>query len=256
MQHILTEKKNHTFVVMLNRPKALNALNEQLLDELAEAIEDFEQDDDLKGAVLIGAGDKAFAAGADIQELARLSPEEALANSQKGQAIFARIEHCPKPVIAAVNGFALGGGCELAMACHMRVAAEHARFGQPEVKLGLIPGYGGTQRLVQYIGRAKATELLITGEMIDAQEALRLGLVNYVTAKGALADQCMEILRKAYEQSPLAIQLTLQAIAAGVDGEEGYQVEAMNFSRAIGSHDGQEGTSAFIEKRKPAFTGN
>ncbi|RMG21577.1 MAG: enoyl-CoA hydratase [Bacteroidetes bacterium] len=255
MQHILTEKKNHTFVIMLNRPQALNALNAALLDELDTAIKTFEQDDELKGAVIIGAGDKAFAAGADIQELTRLSEDEALGLSLKGQAIFSSIEHCSKPIIAAVNGFALGGGCELAMACHLRIAAEHARFGQPEVKLGLIPGYGGTQRLVRYIGRAKATELLITGEMIDAKEAYRLGLVNEVTPKGALADKCMEILRKSYEQSPLAIRLLLEAVAAGVDGEDGYYKEAVNFSKAIASQDGREGTRAFLEKRKARFMG-
>ncbi len=255
MEYLLTEKKNHTLVVMLNRPKALNALNAQLLGELEEVVKDFENDEQLKGAVIIGSGDKAFAAGADINELSKLSREEALAFGRRGHRIFQAIESCKKPIIAAVNGFALGGGCELAMACHIRIASEEAKFGQPEAKLGIIAGYGGTQRLARHIGRAKATELLITGDMIDAQEAYRLGLVNYVTPRGELADKCMEILRKAYKLSPLAIAYTLDAIAAATDGRDGYEVEAQNFSQAIHSEDGREGTKAFLEKRKANFVG-
>ena len=259
---ILTDKKNHTLVIMLNRPKVLNALKRKMLEEIADAIAEMKNDPDVKGAVIIGAGDKAFAAGADIAELQQLSAEEAVEISTYGQNIFFSIEQSAKPIIAAVNGFALGGGCELAMACHMRVASENARFGQPEVKLGLLPGYGGTQRLAQLIGKGKATELLITGDMLTADEAYRLGLVNYVTTRGELAEKCLEILRKAYQQSPQAISLTLDAIKAGYDNRNGhkdrsgYQVEAENFGKAIGSEDGKEGMAAFVEKRKPNFKGH
>lgn len=252
---LITEKKNHTLVIILNRPKVLNALKRELLEELLDVIEFMKDDEDVKGAVILGAGDKAFAAGADISEFETLNEEEARQVSEFGQKVFFAIENSPKPIIAAVNGFALGGGCELAMACHMRIASENAKFGQPEVKLGLLPGYGGTQRLVRLIGRGKATELIITGNMIDANEAYRLGLVNYVTTRGELADKCLEILRKAYEQSSLAIRYSLEAIHAGAQNENGYAIEAANFGKAIVSEDGREGASAFIEKRKPNFTG-
>lgn len=252
---LITEKKNHTLVIMLNRPDVLNALKRELLEELYQVILEMKEDEDVKGAVIIGSGSKAFAAGADISELVTLSAEEAVEVSKFGQMVFDAIERSPKPIIAAVNGFALGGGCELAMACHMRIASEGAKFGQPEVKLGLLPGYGGTQRLAQLIGRGKATELIITGDMINADEALKLGLVNYVTTKGELADKCLEILRKAYQQSPRAIAYSLEAIAEGYKSRDGYNKESENFGKAITSEDGKEGTSAFLEKRKPAFTG-
>ncbi|MEO0896219.1 MAG: enoyl-CoA hydratase-related protein [Bacteroidota bacterium] len=258
---ILTEKRNNTLVIVLNRPKVLNALKVELLEELYDAVKKLNEDDEVKGAVIIGSGDKAFAAGADISELAELTEEGAMKASQFGQKVFFAIENSHKPIIAAVNGFALGGGCELAMACHMRIASENAKFGQPEVKLGIIAGYGGTQRLAQLIGRGKATELLITGDMITAEEAYRLGLVNYVTTRGELADKCLEILRKAYEQSPLAIRYTLDAINAGyrsrngIEECNGYEVEAENFAQSITSEDGKEGTTAFVEKRKPSFKG-
>ncbi|MEZ4829907.1 MAG: enoyl-CoA hydratase-related protein [Bacteroidia bacterium] len=253
--NLITEKKNHTLVIMLNRPQVLNALNRKLLEELYAVVLEMKEDAEVRGAVIIGAGDKAFAAGADISELQNLSAEEARAASLFGQKVFDEIENSPKPIIAAVNGFALGGGCELAMACHMRIASEGAKFGQPEVKLGLLPGYGGTQRLTRLIGRGKATEMIITADTINADEALSLGLVNYVTTRGELADKCLEILRKAYQQSPLAIQYSLEAISAGYDNRKGYEKEAENFGKAITSHDGKEGTKAFIEKRKPNFTG-
>ncbi|MDX2250309.1 MAG: enoyl-CoA hydratase-related protein [Bacteroidia bacterium] len=252
---LITEKKNHTLVIMLNRPQVLNALKREMLEELYAAINEMKNDPEVKGAVIIGAGDKAFAAGADISELKNLSAEEAQEASKFGQMVFDAIENSPKPVIAAVNGFALGGGCELAMACHIRIASEGARFGQPEVKLGLLPGYGGTQRLTQLVGRGKATEMIITGDTINADEALDLGLVNYVTTRGELAEKCLEILRKAYLQSPLAIQYSLEAISAGFNYNNGFEKEAENFAKAITSYDGKEGTTAFIEKRKPQFRG-
>lgn len=252
-QHLLTETKNHTLVIVLNRPEVLNALNQAMLRELGEAIQAMKTDPEIKGVVIIGSGDKAFAAGADIAELQQLSAEEAVAASRKVQQIYREIELSSKPIIAAVNGFALGGGCELAMACHIRIAADTARFGQPEVKLGLLPGYGGTQRTVQLIGKGRAVEMLITGNMIDAGEAWRMGLVNHVTTRGELADKCLEILRRAYQQSASAIAYTLDAVNMAFQGEEGYIREAENFGKAITSPDGREGTAAFLEKRKPNF---
>ncbi len=256
MNYIHTETIGKTLVITLNRPDVLNALNLGLFAELNSIIEAFSADEVHLGAVLTGAGTKSFAAGADISELAGLNSKAAQAVSKSGQDTFFLIENCPKPIIAAVNGFALGGGCELAMACHIRVASDNAKFGQPEVSLGLLPGYGGTQRLVQLIGKGKATELLLTGEAIKAEEALSLGLVNYVVSRDELKDKCFEILGKIYTKSPLAIALTLQAISAGInDNLTGYAVEVHNFGKAITSEDGKEGTSAFLEKRKANFTG-
>lgn len=259
---LLTEKKGSTLIITLNRPKVLNALKHQVLVDLNQVVKGLAEDDEIKGAIIVGAGDKAFAAGADITELAVLTNDgKAQEFSRFGQQVFFAIENSAKPIIAAVNGFALGGGCELAMACHMRIASENARFGQPEVKLGILAGYGGTQRLAQLIGRGKATELLITGDMINAEEAFRLGLVNYVTTRGELVDKCLEILQKAYRQSPLAIRLTLNAINAGYNSRNGYEDcngyerEAENFAKAVISDDGKEGTQAFIEKRDPQFKG-
>lgn len=259
--HLLVTPQAETLVITLNRASVLNALNQQTLQELKMAIESLQADPKLKGAIITGAGDKAFAAGADIAEFTGLDVEAAIAWARFGQEVFFAIEHSAKPIIAAVNGFALGGGCELAMACHMRIASSNARFGQPEVKLGLLPGYGGTQRLAQLIGRAKAIELLITGDMIDADEALQWGLVNALTTRGELMDKCHEILNKAYKQSPLAIRLTLDALNAGYKNRNGYtavngyEVEAQHFGTAITSYDGREGTQAFLEKRKPNFKG-
>lgn len=253
---IRTEAQDKTLVIYLNRPEVLNALNLGLMAELKKVIHDFSHDNRYLGAIITGSGEKAFAAGADIAELSALAQEKAEVVSKDGQDIFFSIENCSKPIIAAVNGFALGGGCELAMSCHIRVAAENARFGQPEVNLGLIAGYGGTQRLVQLVGKAKATELLLTADVIKADEALALGLVNYVMPKEEMMNKCFEILNKIYQKSPLAVSLTLSAISAGVNSSlEGYDKEVAHFGVAITSDDGREGTQAFLEKRKANFTG-
>jgi len=254
-EFISTTTTQQTLIITLDRPKVLNALNQAMLQELADIVSKADTDRSIRGMIITGAGDKAFAAGADIGELATLDEENGVNASKFGQEVLEKIEQASKPIVAAVNGFALGGGCELAMACHMRVASENAKFGQPEVKLGIIAGYGGTQRLVRHIGQAKATELLITGNMIDAQEALYLGLVNYVTTQIELIDHCMQLLSKAYQQSPLAVSLTLDAIRATFTHPDGYLKERQLFGQAIASADGKEGTAAFIEKRKPNFTG-
>lgn len=253
---IRTETVNKTLVIYLNRPEVLNALNLGLMAELRKTIQEFADDEQHLGAILTGAGEKSFAAGADIAELSKLRREDAEQVSKDGQDTFFMIENCHKPIIAAVNGFALGGGCELAMACHLRVASENARFGQPEVNLGLLAGYGGTQRLVQLVGKGKATELLLTADVIKADEALALGLVNHVVPKESLMDKCMEIMDKIQQKSPLAVSLTLSAISAGVNSSlDGYDKEVSHFGTAITSADGREGTAAFLEKRKANFTG-
>lgn len=249
------EKRNQTLLITINRPKVMNALKYQLLVELKEVIANLQDDEEVLGAIITGSGDKAFAAGADISELSELSSTDASVTSQYGQDVFFDIERSAKPVIAAVNGFALGGGCELAMACHFRIASENARFGQPEVNLGLLPGYGGTQRLPLLIGKGRATELLLTGDMITADEAYRMGLVNHLTTRGELIEKCLEILRKIYTKSPLAVSYTLKAIQDGYSDTSGYKTEGELFGKAIVSDDGKEGTQAFLEKRKPNFTG-
>lgn len=250
------EQVGSTLKITINRPEVYNALNTQVIADLDQAISHLHNDSTLKGAILTGAGEKAFAAGADIAELSEVPADQTEAFSKNGQRVFNKIEKGPKPVIAAVNGFALGGGCELAMACHMRVASENAKFGQPEVNLGLVAGYGGTQRLVQLIGRTKATELLLTGDHIRAHKAEELGLVNYVTAQIELIEKCEEILAKIYEKSPLAVSLTLEAIDTGTyHPGKGMDKEAENFGKSLSSYDGKEGTKAFIEKRKPDFKG-
>lgn len=253
-QHLLFDIQSQTAIITLNRPAVLNALCIGLLEELRGAFGEVYQNPLIKGVILTGSGEKAFAAGADISELSSLDGEaEGIHASLRGQDIFDLIEKCPKPVIAAVNGFALGGGCELAMACHIRIASDNARFGQPEVKLGLIAGYGGTQRLVRHIGLGKATELLLSADMMDAKSALEWKLVNTVVSREELLPYCQDLLSKIYQQSALAVSLTLDAIRASYDGRDGYAVERQNFGKAITSEDGQEGTKAFLEKRKANF---
>ncbi|MBC8084463.1 MAG: enoyl-CoA hydratase/isomerase family protein [Hymenobacter sp.] len=243
--------------ITLNRPTKLNALNGATIREIGEATEQALADARVRGIILTGSGEKAFVAGADIAELAALSEPQARRAAEHGQEVFRRLEQSPKPVVAAVNGFALGGGCELAMACHLRVAADHARFGQPEVNLGLIPGYGGTQRLTQLIGKGKALELLLTADMVKAAEALRLGLVNHVVPAADLLPFSRELLGRILTKAPLAVGLVIDSVNAYfADDRHGYQVEVDAFGRCFASQDFQEGTQAFLEKRPAAFKGN
>jgi enoyl-CoA hydratase len=242
--------------VTVNRPDKLNALNAATIAELGVAIGDLRTRSDVAGVILTGAG-RAFVAGADIGELAAQTPEAARARSLRGQGIFRLYETCPKPVIAAVNGFALGGGCELALACHVRIASDVAKFGQPEVRLGLIPGYGGSQRLPRLVGRGRALQLLLTGEIIDAAEALRIGLVNRVVAAGELAGAARAMMLLMLANGPLALAACIDVADRGLDMtlEEGLALEAERFGALAGTSDMGEGTRAFLEKRPPQFTG-
>ncbi|WP_151089409.1 enoyl-CoA hydratase/isomerase family protein [Hymenobacter baengnokdamensis] len=244
--------------ITLNRPAKLNALNAATIGELGVAIEQGRADAAVRGILLTGSGEKAFVAGADIPELAALSGPDAQAAAARGQAVFRRFETSPKPVVAAVNGFALGGGCELAMACHIRVASENARFGQPEVNLGLLPGYGGTQRLVQLVGKGKALELLLTADQLKAEEALRLGLANHVVPLAELLAFSKNLLLKILGKAPVAVGLTIDCVNTFFEegGQAGYAAEASAFGQAFGTADFKEGTAAFLEKRPAVFKGN
>ena len=241
----------------VNRPDKLNALNAIVIAELGDAVTRVETDAAVRGVIVTGSGTKAFVAGADIGELADQSPLSGQTRALTGQQVFRRLERCGKPVIAAVNGFALGGGCELAMACHLRIASDTAKFGQPEVKLGVAPGYGGTVRLPRLVGRARALELLLTGEMIDAPEALRIGLVNRVVSGDRLLPESEALLRSILANGPLAVRACLDAVDAGSDIgiDEALLLEASYFGLLSGTEDMREGTRAFLEKRKPAFKG-
>jgi enoyl-CoA hydratase len=241
--------------VTVNRPDKLNALNATVIGELGDAIAAIEAEPEIRGVIITGAGAKAFVAGADIGELAEQGQIDGQARAARGQAVFRRWERCGKPVIAAVNGFALGGGCELAMACHLRVASETARFGQPEVKLGISPGYGATVRLPRLVGRGRALELLLTGAMIDAQEALRIGLVNRVVPADRLLADSEQLLRAILENGPAALRACLEAVDAGLDAsvDGALQLEAAYFGLLSGTAEMRERTKAFLEKRKPNF---
>jgi enoyl-CoA hydratase len=243
--------------ITLNRPDKLNALNGVVIGELGDAIGHIEGDPGVRGVILTGAGPKAFVAGADITEIAEQGAMDGKARALTGQQVFRRLERCGKPVIAAVNGFALGGGCELAMACHLRVASETAKFGQPEVKLGIGPGYGGTVRLPRLVGKGRALELLLTGQMIDAQEAWRIGLVNRVVPADRLLEEADQLLRTILENGPLAIRACLEAVDAGLEMslDQALLLEANHFGLLSGTGDMREGTRAFLEKRKPVFQG-
>ena len=241
--------------ITVNRPDKLNALNAATIGELGDAIDDVRRRDDIGGVILTGAG-RAFVAGADIAELAHQSPLDARQRAMRGQQVFRRFETSPKPVIAAVNGFALGGGCELAMACHVRIASEAAKFGQPEVKLGICPGYGGTQRLPRLVGTGRALQLLLTGEIIDAGEAFRLGLVNRVVPAAELLGTADAMLRQMLANAPLALAACIDAVVRGTETslDDGLALEAGHFAVLASTQDMAEGTRAFIEKRAPTFS--
>jgi len=255
-QNILTSNENGVFTITINRPEKLNALNAATIAELGQAIDYAQTDAVVRVVILTGAGEKAFVAGADITEFKGLDAQQGSKLAREGQVVFNKFENSAKPVIAAVNGFALGGGCELAMACHLRVASENAKFGQPEVKLGLIPGYGGTQRLVRYIGKAKAIELLITADVFSATDALHYGLVNYVVPADVLLAKCNEIAAKVIQQAPLAVAACIAcANVANDDTKAGLDKEIEEFGKCFGSADMIEGTTAFAERRKAVFVG-
>lgn len=255
-QTLLTDLTNGIFTITINRPDKLNALNQQVMADLDNVMNEVYLNPDIKSAIITGAGPKAFVAGADISEFSGASVEEGKALAAKGQNIFFKIERSPKPVIACVNGFALGGGCELAMSCHFRLASENAKFGQPEVNLGLIPGYGGTQRLVQLIGKGRALELLMSAGMIDANTALQLGLVNYVVPQDELITKAKSILELINTKAPIAIAKCIESANAVFDEtKDGYAVEVTAFGDCFATEDMKEGTTAFLEKRKATFTG-
>ena len=254
---LLANTENNICTITINRPDKLNALNKTVIEELGIAIEEIYQDNNIKAAIITGAGPKAFVAGADISEFLALDATGGKALAQKGQeSVFNKIENCPKPIIAAVNGFALGGGCELAMACHFRLASEQAKFGQPEVNLGLIPGYGGTQRLTQLVGKGKAMEWMMTGNLINAAEAKEAGLVNHVTTAENLLQQTKDILKVILSKAPLAITEIISLTNIAARGESnGLQKEIESFGRLFSTADAKEGTTAFLEKRKAEFKG-
>ncbi len=256
-ENLLVQNEDGIVILTIDREKALNALNTQTMLELKRFFaEDAPNIEGLKGIIVTGAGEKAFVAGADIKEFLQLDAEKGREMAARGHEVFFAIERFPKPVIAAVNGFALGGGCELAMACHLRIAGEKARFGQPEVNLGIIPGYGGTQRLVQYIGKTKALELLMTADMIDARQALELGLVNYVVAAGEELNKAKELLQKIAGKGPIAIQKVIECVnACFEEGVNGFEYEVRAFGETTATDDFKEGAAAFVEKRKPNFKG-
>jgi enoyl-CoA hydratase len=256
-QNILTVERNGILYLSINREDKMNALNFETLNEIRTCFEQVSDNRAIKAVIITGAGEKAFIAGADIGEIATLNEVNARKFAENGQEIFAMIENCHKPIVAVTNGYTLGGGCELAMACHMRIATANAKFGQPEVNLGIIPGYGGTQRLTHLIGRGKANELMMTGDMIGAEEAKALGLVNYVLpTKAEAIEKAEEIIGKIMSKAPLAIGMIVDCVnAAFLSEENGFQTEANSFARCVKSGDYKEGTSAFLEKRKPVFKG-
>ena len=255
-QTLLTALENGIFIITINRPDKLNALNKTVFDELNKALDEVEANTAIRSVIITGAGPKAFVAGADISEFNSLAKEQAMTLSKVGQDTFFRIERSPKPIVAAVNGFALGGGCELAMACHFRLASNNAKFGQPEVNLGLIPGYGGTQRLTQLIGKGRAIELLISANMIGADTALQYGLVNYVTSAEELLPKTKTLLELINSKAPLAVGACIRTANAVYDEtQDGYALEVKEFGSAFATEDMKEGTAAFLEKRKANFSG-
>lgn len=257
LENVVYEKKGPIAYVTLNRPKVMNALNKATINELRAAFEDARDDSAVRGVILTGAGEKAFAAGADISEIANNTAVEAEQATRRGQALTDLIENLGKPVIAAVNGFALGGGCELAMACTIRVAAESARLGQPEVKLGVIPGYGGTQRLPRLVGKGRALKLILSGGIIDAAEAYRIGLVDELEPYAHLIERAETVLKNIITNAPLSVKYAIEAVNKGLETSvaEGLLLEASLFAICASTDDKKEGTSAFLEKRAPKFQG-
>jgi enoyl-CoA hydratase len=256
-ENLIYEVKDQIARITFNRPSVLNALNLKMLDELSNCLENARRDDSVRVVILTGAGEKAFVAGADINELSRQTALEGKETALRGQGVFRRLETLGKPSIAAINGFALGGGCELALACTMRIASKNARLGQPEVKLGILPGYGGSQRLSRLCGKGIASELILTGEMIFAEEALRIGLVNRLVEPGDLLATAESIARKIIANAPLAVKYSLEAIDKGMEmpQEEGLFLEAALFGLCCATEDMREGTRAFLEKRPAKFQG-
>ena len=261
-QTLLFSIENHICTITINRPDKLNALNKDLFTDLDKAIDEVYANNEIKSAIITGSGPKAFVAGADITEFASLDKQQAMALAKRGQDIFFKIENSAKPIVAAVNGFALGGGCELAMACHFRLCSDNAKFGQPEVNLGLIPGYGGTQRLTQLVGKGKSMELQMTATLVDANEALRIGLVNHITTAETLLEKTKEILTTINSKAPVAIAKVIDCINTAVvsdsaytNGKSGFDKEVEAFGDCFDTADMKEGTTAFLEKRKAVFTG-
>ncbi|NDC43096.1 MAG: enoyl-CoA hydratase [Chitinophagia bacterium] len=254
---ILTDIANGTMVITINRPEKMNALNKDVVTELGAALEEVYNNPDIKGAIITGAGEKAFVAGADISEFTALDAAGGAALAQRGaDLVFNKIENCPKPIIAAVNGFSLGGGCELAMACHFRVASDNAKFGQPEVNLGLIPGYGGTQRLTMLVGKGKAMELLLTADMVGAEEARALGLVNHVVPQADLLAKAHEIMNKIHTKAPIALSHIIALVnKAAIGDSAAFAEEIDRFGACFATDDMKEGATAFLEKRKATFKG-
>lgn len=255
-KNLLLDINEHIAVLTLNRPEKLNALNHETLSELQQALELVQNDENIFVVIITGSGEKAFVAGADITEINKLNMLDGKKFAEFGQSVFSMIEKFDKPVIAAVNGFALGGGCELALSCHIRIASENAKFGQPEVNLGIIPGYGGTQRLTRLINSGRAAEMILTADMIDSSEALRIGLVSKVYPQSELQSKAFEIASKIASKGQQAIGLALKAIKVvdEVSSREGQNIEATLFALCCGTEDFKEGTQAFLEKRKPTFT--
>ena len=253
---LLTSLENNILIVTINRPDKLNALNKDVLIDLNHLVDEIEATNEIKSVIITGSGNKAFVAGADISEFKSLNKDEAKTLAKKGQDVFFKIENCSKPIVACVNGFALGGGCELAMSCHFRIASDNAKFGQPEVNLGLIPGYGGTQRLVQLIGKGRAIELLISASMIDANTALQYGLVNYVTTSEELLNKAKSILNVVNTKAPIAVANCIKVANTVFDEtKDGFEEEVNAFGTCFTTQDMIEGTTAFLEKRKAIFTG-
>jgi enoyl-CoA hydratase len=258
MENVRTENRDGVLVITIDRPKVLNALNAQTVGEIGEAFEAARNDDSVKAVILTGGGEKAFVAGADINELAKMTPISGKATASKGQRVFFEIERFPKPVIAAINGYALGGGCELALACHIRIASDKAQIGLPEVTLGIIPGYGGTQRLARLVGKGKALEIICTADRINAAEAEKIGLVNKVVPADQLMSTAEEMARKIASRGPVAVRCAIEAVMSGSEMpfEEGQFLEATLFGLLCATDDMKEGMNAFLEKRAANFTGN